>query len=132
MKRARKAETPKGLEVQNFGERFLAWWHSLQPTWRVSTHLAAPGTYKRGESAEGSLECLNKGGSNGIFLVIVSIGWLIAAHGEKPINPAVQEVIEDVSWVLEVLSRGSGTGEGVSPPKREKRKGDSISTPAKR
>ncbi|KAH6897790.1 hypothetical protein BKA70DRAFT_1438046 [Coprinopsis sp. MPI-PUGE-AT-0042] len=138
MKRHRKATMPKEVaEASDFGPRVLAWWHSLQPAWRVPSSVSTPGVYKRDDG--GSLDCLKKGGPNGIFLIVIAIGWWISAHGDDEISASATEILEDVMWILSQLADTS-TGamhraddEASGRPQRgAKRKVDRDSTASKR
>ncbi|KAH6907218.1 hypothetical protein BKA70DRAFT_1428181 [Coprinopsis sp. MPI-PUGE-AT-0042] len=138
MKRHRKAATPKEVALNNFGPRVLAWWHALQPAWRVPSATSTPATYKRDK--EGSLDCLRKGGPTGVILVVIAIGWWIAAHEHHEISPSVAEILEDVKWALSRLGEDTDMS-GIDPaedkpaerPQRgAKRKVDLNATSSKR
>ncbi|KAH6890751.1 hypothetical protein BKA70DRAFT_1234463 [Coprinopsis sp. MPI-PUGE-AT-0042] len=107
MKQHRKAATPKEVALDDFGPRVLAWWHALQPAWRVPSATSTPATYKRDE--EGSLDCLRKGGPTGIVLIVIAIGWWIAAHAGNEISLSVSEILEDVEWALSRLGDDTDT-----------------------
>ncbi|KAH6888248.1 hypothetical protein BKA70DRAFT_1443242 [Coprinopsis sp. MPI-PUGE-AT-0042] len=134
MKRHRKAETPKDIDVDDFEQRLLAWWHSLQPAWRISSATSAPSMYKRDNTA-GDLDGLRKGGPNGIVLVIIAIGWWISSHRDKLLGGRVDEVLEDLIWVLGKVSNNSsgpsGANDAGGRPKREKHKNEGVSVTTK-
>ena len=53
---------------------------------------------------------IRKGGSNGVFIVILTLAWwLHASNGVVDADPEFARALEDVSWVLDHL---------ISPSKR--------------
>jgi hypothetical protein len=84
-------------EPIKFGEQICAWWAALQPTWRVLVN----GSYSRDVPAEELWSHLQKGGSAGIYSVVMALSWWIRAAGnESTAQDCLWSTIDDVYWVL--------------------------------
>lgn len=98
--------------VKEFGEAWWKWWIGLQPDWREGSELVMepPEEFDWGE--------LEKGGPNGLFLLLLSLGWWGAgAQGEAEEHAeACAQAYESFNWALSHILATRVTG-GV-PKKR--------------
>lgn len=111
-----------------YGESWKAWWEALQPSWRKFSWPPAQSIADNGadDGAE-DWGVLDRGGCNGIFLAVVSLGWWWAAVGAKRGDAAeVRVAMKDVAWALKRMQQGLGKRPAeqtsTSPAKRRRRK----------
>lgn len=80
-----------------YGKRFFAWWKFLQPSWRIDgdslLRLVPPG-----ETWDG----LRKGGTAGIYIVIIGLSWWIKSQFIER-DPIAWTTVHDVSWVIQQM-----------------------------
>ena len=100
-KNGRPLATPKSLpqieSIQDFEDNWVKWWLAIQPEWRKA------GLFVR-EEATGQRDWgdLPNGGKDGLFLVVVSLGWWI--HARDPSRDSqIDNAIADVAWVIDHL-----------------------------
>ena len=102
-----------------------SWWEILQPHWRSVDVWP----FSRDVSdSTADWACLLQGGSNGLYLVVVSLGWWVVAASkvieEKPTEwTQTSEAMVDVDWVLGQLlaqadrsSRTQKRASSAAPP----------------
>ena len=91
---------PKNLgSEEEYSEAWAQWWAGLQPDWRPRDE---DGSIRSGEG-EGPWDDLVVPGSNGMFIVLLSLSWWKHIATEKTLlswNNAVQ----DVNWVLHQMA----------------------------
>ena len=92
----RKKHEPVVVTLTDYGSRFVAWWKAIQPTWRIRSD----GGYNRECLIEETWTNLGKGGSAGLYIVIVALSWWIRIVDPGDIESPVWAVVEDVTWVL--------------------------------
>ena len=90
-------------KLRPYAAMWKAWWTALQPRWRD----VAVWPFSR-DNTDGDWAPLLQGGLNGLYLVVISLGWWIVAawkvYEEKPAEwTQVIAVMEDVDWVFECL-----------------------------
>lgn len=122
-RRFEKRHIPHIGSVSDFEEKWLAWWAAIQPKWRDVGNWP----FTREDARGCDWGDLPDGGKDGLFLVIVSLGWWVIARNPSE-DSEVDEAIEDVTWVinnlvslLSIVPAGSDTTEDSSPPPRGKR-----------
>jgi hypothetical protein len=94
-----------------YGKRFIAWWRLLQPSWRISEDLlvrSAP----QGESWDG----LRKGGTTGIYIVVIGLSWWIKSQLTER-DPIAWTTVDNVSWVIQQMMNNT-TSPGLKTQKR--------------
>ena len=102
-KLGRRLGTPNHLpqlgSVEDFEDSWVQWWSASQPKWRDTRHWP----FAREDAVEQrDWSVLSGGGKNGLFLVVVSLGWWI--HKRDPSKDSkVDDAIADVAWVIDNL-----------------------------
>ncbi|KAI9064963.1 hypothetical protein FKP32DRAFT_1568831, partial [Trametes sanguinea] len=124
--------TPSISKVAEFGASCQLWWSTLQPQARGVTsdgHHKRPAPPLPVEEWEG----LRKGGPNGLFLVLLALGWWItAARGQRVEYDGAFKVVEDFIWVLENLIIADAAGserDGSGPGENDKDGNKNIDNP---
>jgi len=96
--KSKKKDLPPAVDLEVYRPLFMEWWHTLQPSWRLRN--------------DGSLSCeprvdeewsvLGKGGSAGLYTVVVSLSWWIIAapSGESELQPQLWAAVRDVHWII--------------------------------
>jgi hypothetical protein len=85
-------------DPKEYGDRWNAWWWSMQPSWRDPE---SPFDMSSGASA-GSWSHLLCGGPNGLLLVILALAWWMKYSTGTNSSP-IEEAAIDVTWVLAQL-----------------------------
>ena len=90
------------VDAAEFGTQVVKWWCTIQPTTRKSW----PPTYgpTRGDF---SFDYFNRGGPNGVFLMILCLLWWANALSPGMDYTDFQLVVHDVHWVLEQIASRS-------------------------
>ncbi|KAF8157394.1 hypothetical protein BJ912DRAFT_1070409 [Pholiota molesta] len=99
----RKNSAPNIVDIEAFAESYLTWWLSLQPEWRTGN--SDVGGFKSIESVSLMVEApgdeewqiLCKGGSAGIYTVVVALSWWLLKEG---LSARVLMALEDIKWVV--------------------------------
>ena len=88
---------PTIASITSFEEHWVQWWSAAQPEWRDTERwpFLQDGT-------AGDWGRLSSGGKDGLFLVVVSLGWWVHAR-DPAADCKLDAAISDVSWVLEQL-----------------------------
>ena len=101
----------------HFGNQFMDWWMMMQPGWRKDdtrslVTLVLFRDIPQGETWQG----LRKGGTAGIYVIVMGLSWWIKAQGiEHDTN--VRSAINDISWVLQQMNEYSPS-RAPAPKKR--------------
>jgi hypothetical protein len=94
---------PEIKDSKEYGDRWNAWWWSMQPSWRDPESPFE----MLSERSAGSWSHLLCGGPNGLLLVILALAWWIkysAGTNSSTIEEAaIEEAAIDVTWVLAQL-----------------------------
>ncbi|KAF9789134.1 hypothetical protein BJ322DRAFT_1001128 [Thelephora terrestris] len=91
------------VNAKVFGDAVILWWLTIQPTARKQW----PPTYDP-LPAKFSFEYFNRGGPNGVFLMLLCLGWWAnALNGDTDLTDYTL-VVNDVSWVLEQITSQAG------------------------
>jgi hypothetical protein len=96
--KSKKKDSVPSVKPGAYGKRFFAWWTMLQPSWRIegdSLVRSAP----QGENWEG----LRKGGTAGIYVVIIGLSWWIKSQFMER-DPHAWTAVHDVSWVIQQMT----------------------------
>ena len=97
---ARKYSRGDNVDTERFGAAVIQWWLTIQPTARKHwppTYGPLPDDF--------SFEYFNRGGPNGVFLMILCLGWWANALTADANMIDYMLLVDDVSWVLENLAR---------------------------
>ena len=92
-----KKNIPSISSLQDFEDKWIQWWSAAQPQWRDTRNWP----FEKGDII-GEWGDLLDGGKDGLFLIIVSLGWWIQAQDPTK-EPKVNNAIMDVSWVTDKL-----------------------------
>ena len=104
---------PKINDPQEYGDRWNAWWWSMQPSWREpDSPFNMPS-----EASAGSWSHLLCGGPNGLLLVILALGWWMKSS-TKTNRSSIEEAAIDITLVLAQLRLGLNVS-GDKGKKRE-------------
>lgn len=91
----------------------MQWWVMMQPSWREGESLVKT----LPEDADWGI--VNRGGSNGLSVVIMGLSWWVAAiNGGDGLDAKLLTAISDVTWVLSQLiavNPETGTKRGREP-----------------
>jgi len=99
MKYGRDFSRGDNVDAEKFGTSFLEWWLTIQPT----TRKMWPPTYE--PLPEGfSFDYFNRGGPNGVFLVVLCLTWWANALTPDTDHTSFKLVTNDVCWVLEQVA----------------------------
>jgi hypothetical protein len=98
MKSKRKDISPD-INVDAYGSSFMAWWVAIQPKWR----LADDSTFVYSPPTDEDWHLLRKGGSAGLYTVIVALSWWVKAL--TPADSAIRAwtAVHDVQWVIDEI-----------------------------
>ena len=107
----------------------MAWWKEMQPGWRYD---ATDGTLKRNAPAdENSLILLKKGGTAGLYIVVVGLSWWVKAQTTGRSNGInAWSAVADLSWVFRQITEVNSPGN--SSQKRARDDDKEESQPKKR
>jgi hypothetical protein len=104
---------PEINDPQEYGDRWNAWWWSMQPSWREpDSPFNMPS-----EASAGSWSHLLCGGPNGLLLVILALAWWMKSS-TKTNRSSIEEAAIDITWVLAQLRLGLNVS-GDKGKKRE-------------
>jgi hypothetical protein len=99
MKHARDFSRGNNVDAEKFGTKVTEWWITIQPT----IHKVWPPTYK--PLPQGfSFDYFNRGGPNGVFLMILCLSWWANALSTHTDHHSFKLVVHDVRWVLEQIA----------------------------
>ena len=95
----KKKEVPPEVDPDTYGSSFMTWWFAIQPTWRLSDNASF--VYEAPPDEDWRL--LHKGGSAGLYTVVVALSWWIRA---LPLHlPCLRawSAVRDVQWVIDQI-----------------------------
>lgn len=91
---------------KEYGDRWNAWWWSMQPSWRdPESPFDLPS-----EASAGSWSHLLCGGPNGILLVILALAWWMKGSAGTNLS-LIKEAAIDITWVLAQLKLALHSGD---------------------
>ena len=91
---------PTITSIEEFEAKWIEWWSAAQPEWRDTQSWPL----QMGNASGKDWGHLLNGGKDGMYLVVVSLGWWI--HAQDPSKEShLYNAIRDVSWVLQSLLR---------------------------
>jgi len=109
----KKNVAPK-VQPDKYGKSFMKWWTSLQPTWRKMVD----GTLTKDVPVDEKWGALMKGGTTGIYTVVIGLSWWIKALDTVEDGGDASVAVRDVTWVLDqvggtLLSERGSQGPGL-------------------
>jgi len=87
------------INVTTFAPAYVAWWRQLQPAWRTSVS----GMLSQDIPQDEEWVSLAKGGTAGIYTVVVALSWWIRALDTGSDASEVLLMVRDLCWVLQQL-----------------------------
>lgn len=97
-----RAVEPTIKSAAAFGEQWWQWYLELQPAGRAQED----GSLQRVVLDKAEWSELYKGTINGMYSLLASLAWwLKAANPARTPKVEVSKVLDDVSWVLEAMTR---------------------------
>jgi hypothetical protein len=103
--KSKKKDVVPPINPAQFGIRFMDWWMMMQPGWRkddthVVTSLVLFRDTPQGETWQG----LRKGGTAGIYVIVMGLSWWIKAQQtEHDIN--AWTAVDELLWVLQQMNQ---------------------------
>ena len=99
---------PEVNDPGEYGDRWNAWWWSMQPSWRdPESPFDLPS-----EASAGSWPHLLCGGPNGLLLVILALAWWMKGSTQAGTNQSpIKEAALDITWVLIQLRQALKAGD---------------------
>ena len=86
---------PEINDPKEYGDRWNAWWWSMQPSWRdPESPFDVPS-----EASAGSWSHFFCGGPNGLLLVILALAWWMKCSDGNNLS-LIEEAATDITWVL--------------------------------
>ena len=99
MKNARDFSHGDDVDAEKFGAKVVEWWLTIQPT----TRKVWPPSYEP-LPEDFSFNYFNRGGPNGVFLMILCLSWWANALSPDTDHKSFKLVVHDVRWVLEQVA----------------------------
>ena len=103
LKSGRWLATPKSIphieSLKDFEDNWVQWWSASQPKWHKTERWPFAQEITVGERDWG---VLSGGGKDGLFLVMVSLGWWVHRRGPST-DSKLDNAIADVAWVIDNL-----------------------------
>jgi hypothetical protein len=97
---------PEVNDPKEYGDRWNAWWWSMQPSWRdPDSPFDMPS-----EASAGSWSHLLCGGPNGLLLVILALAWWMKCSNGINLSP-IEEAATDITWVLAQIRSALDVGD---------------------
>ena len=94
---ANKKHEPVDVEQNNFSPQFCAWWTTIQPTW----HILPGGQYSRVVPDNETWASLWKGGSAGLFVIVMALSWWVWAAEDVVDQLDLCSILGDLQWVIQ-------------------------------
>ena len=103
-------------DIRRYRDNWVGWWSASQPKWRSTESWPFP----KGDKGSGSWEDFPARGSNGIFLVIMTMCWWAKALESTDDFIQFEEAVDDIHWVInqfaDAHSPPSASDEPQPPP----------------
>jgi hypothetical protein len=101
--KSKKKDTVPSIKIGPYSKIFKEWWVMMQPSWRNQG-----GQLVRDVPPDETWQTLKKGGSCGIYVVIMGLSWLIDAEQSEHTKHDTDAwiLVEDISWVIQEMMKG--------------------------
>lgn len=97
--KSKKKDSPHQVDPDTYGSSFMTWWIAIQPEWR----LADDSTFKYMAPVDEDWRVLHKGGSAGLYTVVVALSWWVMALTPEVPSFRAWTAVRDVQWVIEEI-----------------------------
>lgn len=118
IKRHKQASSVPKVKVAEFATEWYGWWRAMQPAWR---RVDEEQSLSRNIPSTEEWDTLARGGSNGLFLVVMALSWWLQGFTSTEPTDEFWSAVSDVVWVLEAI-----TNVLASPSVEKKRQGEEI------
>lgn len=118
IKRAKQASSVPKVNVAEFATEWRSWWEAMQPVWR---HVDGESSLSRNVPSTEDWDALARGGSNGLFLIIMALSWWLQGFTSTEPTDDFWSAVNDVVWVLEAITYSL-----PSPTAEKKRLGEEL------
>ena len=96
--KSKKKDVLPSFKLGTYGKAFKEWWMMMQPSWRMEGELLI-----RDVPEVETWQTLRKGGTSGIYIVVVGLSWWVKAQLAEQDTDA-WTVVNDLSWVLQQMT----------------------------
>ena len=90
---------PNIKSIEEFEGLWVQWWTAAQPKWRDTGSWP----FSQDEVAGDWGTKLSSGGKDGLFLIVMSLGWWARAS-DPAVECKLRAAINDISWVMKQLN----------------------------
>ena len=118
-----KKHKPVAISI-DYPSHFVAWWNAMQPSWRIKHD----GSLSREAPAKELWTSLRKGGSAGLYVVVMALSWWICKLEAGSDELQAWDIVDDVTWLLSSVMRAASPSgikralpdiaDGESPPSK--------------
>ena len=127
---------PKIKSTQQYAVAWKRWWLSLQPPSRIEDANNPWPPARREPANDEEWTSVRRGGPNGMFLVVISLGWWLWATvdaGEPLAGSEIEVAVGDVLWVCQsCLATCGETRKRVAEDADDQPEGSSVAKRPKR
>ncbi|KAJ2911921.1 hypothetical protein MD484_g8491, partial [Candolleomyces efflorescens] len=103
--RSHKKTLIPDIDLAVYPTQTLAWWKSNQPSWRIEgVDGMNPLGFKRTAAPDADWTTLSRGGTAGIYTVVMALSWWISRAGSEW-SEELAAFVDDLAWVLGEMSR---------------------------
>jgi hypothetical protein len=117
--RSHKKTVIPDIDIAVYPTQTLAWWKTNQPSWRIEgIDGMNPLEFKRPATPDADWSSLNRGGTAGIYTVVMALSWWISRVGSEW-SQELTAFVDDLAWVLgEMSAPNPEEGPSAQSPKR--------------
>lgn len=87
----------------------MDWWTLLQPVWRKDDNTATSLVLFRDIPMGKTWQGLRKGGTAGIYVVVMGLSWWIKAQ-QTAYDANAWSAVDDLSWVIQQMNQHTASG----------------------
>jgi len=103
--KSKKKDVVPSIKQNVYGTHFTEWWGGLQPSWRQFQGTNGRFNLGRETPKAETWQALKKGGTSGIYVVVMGLSWWIKGQqNERDAN--AWAVVDDLSWVIQQMLDG--------------------------
>ncbi|KAI0666067.1 hypothetical protein C8Q78DRAFT_983821 [Trametes maxima] len=129
LKTRKYAAIPAIPSVTRYGANWRLWWAALQPPGRSKGVETTLSCLPRKLLDNDAWTLLRRGGTNGLFIALISLGWWIQAADNGYDLTTAYELVDDFVWVISQVTltldndNNNIATEPEEPPKKRLRSG---------
>jgi len=103
--KSKKKDVVPIIKQDMYCTQFTEWWGGLQPSWHQFQGANSPLNLVCETLKAETWQALKKGGTSGIYVVVMDLSWWIKGQQNK-CNANAWAVVDDLSWVIQQMSGG--------------------------